>query len=100
MLPDLVLKKVTIKRNKNVYLLEVKNNPCYRITLEEISWLLLIREELDKQVCDYLYVLRNGSPVNAAIVIACGEGIVKSKGENFLAANIKVRTEEDRMGED
>ena len=37
---------------------------------------------------DYLQVLRkNKTPVDTAIAIACGEGVVKSKDANLLAAN-------------
>ena len=56
--------------------------------MQEKGCLLLIREELEKQVHDYFYVLRkNGTSVNTVIVIAGGEGIVKSKDANLLAAN-------------
>ena len=49
---------------------------------------LLLGEELDRQVRDYLQVLRkNGVIVNTAIVIAFGDGIVRSKDANLLAIN-------------
>ena len=49
---------------------------------------LLIGEELDRQVRDYLQVLRkNEAPVNTAVVIACSDGIVRRKDANLLAIN-------------
>ena len=49
---------------------------------------MLIGEELDRQVRDYPQVLRkNGVPVNTAIVIACGDEIIRSKVANLLAIN-------------
>ena len=49
---------------------------------------MLLREEIDRQVHDYLQVLRkNGATVNTAIVIACGDTIVRSKDANLLAIN-------------
>ena len=96
--PHLALKETTVRRIKNAYLLELKSNPVLTEpeTDEAVPELpckkkgrpLLIGEELDKQVHDYLHVLRkHGTPVNIAIVIACGEGIVKSKDANLLAVN-------------
>jgi len=94
--PHLALKETTVRRIKNAYLLELKSNPRAEPDNKTVPELpckkkgrpLLIREELDKQVRDYLHVLRkNGTPVNTAIVIACGQGIVKSKDANLLAAN-------------
>lgn len=93
--PDLALKETTVRRIKKAYLLELKSNPresddetVPELPCKKKGRLLLIGEELDKQVRDYLYVLRkNGTLVNTAIVIACGKGIVKSKDANLLAAN-------------
>ena len=52
---------------------------------------LLLGEELDRQVRDYLQVLRkNGITVNTAIVIACGDGITRSKDANLLAIMVGV----------
>ena len=49
---------------------------------------MLIGEDLDRQVRVYLQVLRNnGAPVNTAAVIACGNGIIRSKDANLLAIN-------------
>ena len=80
-----------MRRIKNVYLLELKSNPrepdnetVPELPCKNKGWPLLIGEELDKQVHDYLHVLRkNGTPVNAAIVIACCEGIVTEQRCKF-----------------
>ena len=41
---------------------------------------MVIGEESDNQVCDYLQVLKkNGTPVNTAIAIACADRIVRNK---------------------
>ena len=49
---------------------------------------LLLGEELDKQVQDYLTSFReSGAVVNTAIAMACAEGIVRSKDTNLLACN-------------
>ena len=49
---------------------------------------LLIGEELDRQVQEYLRYLREqGLAVNSAIAIATGEGVVRSVDANLLACN-------------
>ena len=49
---------------------------------------LLLGEELDKQVQAYLTSFReSGAVVNAAITMACAEGIVRSADSNMLAVN-------------
>ena len=49
---------------------------------------LLLGEELDQQVKAYLTSFcENGAVINTAIIIACAEGIVKSKDSNLLACN-------------
>ena len=49
---------------------------------------LLLGVELDRQVQSYLTSLRkNGAVVNTAIVMACAEGIVRSKDSNLLSSN-------------
>ena len=87
--PYLALKETTVRRIKNVYLSELKNGSFETSHSSELGGVvqqlppkkkgrpLLLGEELDKQVRDYLQVLRNnGAAVNTAIVIACGNGIV------------------------
>ena len=101
--PNLALKETTVRRIKNVYLSELKKGSfetshssesggdskvVQQLPSKKKGRPLLLGEELDKQVCDYLQVLRNnGAAVNTAIVIACGDGIVRSKDVNLLAIN-------------
>ena len=101
--PYLALKETTVRRIKNVYLSELKNGSFETSHSSELGGdsevvqqlppkkkgrPLLLGEELDKQVCDYLQVLRNnGAAVNTAIVIACGNGIVRIKDANLLTIN-------------
>lgn len=50
--------------------------------------MLLLGEELDKQLRAYLTAVRsNGAIVNTVIDIGCGEGNVKSNDSNLLASN-------------
>ena len=100
--PNLALKETTVRRIKNVYLSELKKGSfevshsgessdsevVQQLPPKKKGRPLLIGEDLDRQVRDYLQVLRkNGAPVNTAIVIACGDGIVRSKDANLLAIN-------------
>ena len=49
---------------------------------------LLLGEEMDEQVRAYISELRaNGCPINTAIVIATGQGIVKDYDSNLLSEN-------------
>ena len=49
---------------------------------------LLLGAELDRQVQAYINSLRkSGAVVNTAIVMACAEGIVRSKDSNLLSSN-------------
>ena len=49
---------------------------------------MLTGEDLARKINDYLQVLRkNGASVNTAVVIACGDGIVRSKDANLLPIN-------------
>ena len=49
---------------------------------------LLLGAELDRQVQAYVTTLRkNGAVVNTAIIMACAEGIVRSKDSNLLCSN-------------
>ena len=92
--PHLALKETTVRRINSVYLSGLKRGSfeasyCGKFGDSEViqqlppkkkACPLLIGEELDGQVGDYLQVLRkNGAPVNTAVVIACGDGIVRSK---------------------
>ena len=49
---------------------------------------LLLCEELDKQVREYVkYLCERGAVVNSVIVIVASEGIVMNKDLNLLACN-------------
>ena len=49
---------------------------------------LLIREEADRQLQEYVCYLRDcGSPVNTSVVITTAEGILTSIDANILASN-------------
>ena len=49
---------------------------------------LLLGEQLDKQVKDYISYLRaQGCIINTHVVIAVGKGIVMGKGSNLLDCN-------------
>ena len=49
---------------------------------------MLTEEDLARQVNDYLQVLRkNRAPVNTDVVIACDNGIVRSKDANLMPTN-------------
>ena len=99
--PDLSLEETTVRRIKNVYLSELKkgsfeashsgesgDSEVQQLPPKKKGRPLLLGEELDRQVRDYLQVLRkNGATVNTAIVIACGDEIVRSKDANLLAIN-------------
>ena len=92
--PHLALKETTVRRINSVYLSGLKRGSfeasyCGKSGDSEVvqqlppkkkACLLLIGKELDGQIRDYLQVLRkNGAPVNTAVVIACSDGIVRSK---------------------
>lgn len=49
---------------------------------------MLLGDDLDKQVREYVKYLRErGGVVNTAVVIAVGEGIVMNKNANLLLRN-------------
>ena len=97
--PELPLKEASVRRLKDEYRanlkkpggnssrdtsgLEVQELPC-----KKAGKPLLLGEELDKQVREYVKYLRErGAVVNSAIVIAAAEGIVMNKDSNLLACN-------------
>ena len=98
---ELPLKETSVRRLKGEYRanskkpggnssqdtsgLEVQELPC-----KKAGKPLLLGEELDKQVREYVKYLRDlecGAVVNSAIVIAAAEGIVMNKDSNLLACN-------------
>ncbi len=96
MFPNLDLKESSVRTWRNSYRLEIKKRVrCGEdnLTVSELPTKkrgrpLLLGEELEEQVRAYLTSLReNGAVVNTAILIACAEGIVKTKDCNLLACN-------------
>ena len=92
--PDLPLKETSVRRFKDLFQQSLKRSRSD--SLEDVSELpnkkmgrpLLIGEELDRQVQEYLRYLREqGSAVNSAIAIATAEGVVRSVDVNLLACN-------------
>lgn len=89
------LKESTIRGWRDSYIREMKkrkmeNKPVNVTELPEKrrGRPLLLGEELDRQVQAYVTALRkNGAVVNTAIVMACAEGIVRSKNSNLLCSN-------------
>ena len=58
------------------------------LPVKKRGWPLLIGDDLDKQVQNYLLELRKGhAAVNTAIVISAGEGIVMGHDASLLACN-------------
>ena len=63
---------------------EVKEMPCKK----KQGRPLLLGNELDRQVQDYIKYLRErGTAINTSVVMASAEGIVKSKDANLLKEN-------------
>ena len=93
--PDCPLKESTDRGWKNQYNREVvrlKNSGKEVVVRELIDnkrgCPLLLGEEMDEQVRAYISELRaNGCPINTAIVIATGQGIVKDYDSNLLSEN-------------
>ena len=92
--PDLPLRETSVQRFKDSFQQSLKRPR--NDTLENMSELpnkkmgrpLLIGEELDRQVQEYLRYLREqGSAVNSAIAIATAEGVVRNVDANLLACN-------------
>ena len=83
--PDLSLTKPIVRRIKNTYLEETKGKSLEQIEkLKELPFKkssrpLYIGKELDQQVQAYVEETRKqGGPINTAILIAAGTGIVMS----------------------
>ena len=102
--PELPLKETTVQRLKSLYRLQLstpsksQGDSGYSCTLRGVPVLprkktgrpLLLGEELDTQVQEYIKHLRKvGSPVNTQIVIATAQGIILSKDANLLS-NIEL----------
>ena len=85
--PDLSLTEPTVRRLKNLYLEELAKKPLdenssafNELPYKKYGRPLNVGEEVDCQVQAYIKDLREaGAPVNTAIVIATGKGIVMDK---------------------
>ena len=93
---ELKLKETSVRRLKNEYHASLKKPGASSSSVEEIKELhckkagkpLLLGEELDKQVREYVkYMREHGAVVNSAVVMGAAEGIVMSKDANLLACN-------------
>ena len=92
--PDLPLKETLVRRFKILFQQSLKR-PCSdgseelnKLPSKKMGRPLLISEELDRQVREYLQYLREqGSAVNSAITFATAEGVVRSVDANLLAYN-------------
>ena len=92
--PSILLKETSVRRLKNSYLSSLKDKKgehsgdVQELPCKKMGRPLLIGEEPDKQVQEYVKYLRKcGSPINTAIVIATAEGIITSMDGNLLACN-------------
>ena len=92
------LKETSVKRLKSEYLTSLKKpgDNASSSGVEEIKELhckktgkpLLLSEELDKQVREYVKYLRERSAVvNSAVIMAAVKGIVINKDANLLACS-------------
>ena len=86
---------MSVRRFKNSYreLVKKRTRDDTQDELEELPTKkmgrpLLLGEEIDRQVKEYLKYLREqGSAVNTVIAIATAEGVVRSVDANLLACN-------------
>lgn len=92
--PELPLKETTVQRLKNAYQSQLQLHPNDASSLEDVRKLptkkngrpLMIGDELDKQVRDYIAYLRStGAVVNTSVVIATAKGILMHKDANLLS---------------
>ena len=92
--PDVQMKEPTVRRLKNEYQSFLKGSQkkikgdVEELPHKKLGRPLLLGDELDKQVQEYVRYLRErGTPVNTAIVIATANGIGQSKNANLLNEN-------------
>ena len=89
------LKESTIRCWRDSYIKELKKRKLEKKSLnvtelpeQKRGRPLLMGAELDRQVQAYVTTLRkNGAVVNTAIIMACAEGILRSKDSNLLCSN-------------
>ena len=94
--PNGNVKDSSVRTWRNAYTSEIKKRrregrediSVERLPEKKRGRPLLLGDELEAQVREYLIALRaNGAVVNTAIAIGCAEGIVKSKDSNLFASN-------------
>ena len=91
--PDLPLKETTARRFKNKYQSALKTEEGKAGELQDLPGKkrgrpLMIGEELNQQVQDYISYLRTrGAIINTHVVIGVGTGVVMGKDANLLASN-------------
>ena len=94
-LPGGTLIETTVHGWKVKYLSELGKRKCKggelvvkTLPVAKIGWPLLLGENLDKKVQNYLFSLRDvGGVINTAIVQAAVAGMVKRKDPRLLASN-------------
>ena len=97
--PDICLKEISVRRFKNNYQDQLKKsihslsgsdspNVFRELVPKKRGRPLLIGEELDEQVREYIRELRReGVVINSDVAIAVGTGIVMNSDANLLVAN-------------
>ena len=92
--PELPLKEPSVRRLKNEYQSSLKgslkesDDGVKELPCKKTGRPLLLGDKLDKQVQEYVKYMRDrGTAVNATVVMAAAEGIVKSKDANLLNNN-------------
>ena len=94
--PALELKETSVRRFKNNYQTQLKtsakevsdDSTVQELVSKKRGRPLLVGEELDEQVREYVRELRkSGVIINAHVVIAVGMGLVLNKDANLLAEN-------------
>ena len=84
------LKETTVRRFKNLYEAELrfsdsKAEDLKELPLKKTGRPLMLGDELDKQVRQYVHDLRAmGVTINIAVVLASAEGIIMHKDANLL----------------
>ena len=89
--PELPLKEPSVRRLKNEYQSSLKGtlkgsgDGVKELPYKKTGRPLLLGGKLDKQVQEYVKYMRDrGTAVNATVVVAAAEGIVKSQDPNLL----------------
>ena len=102
--PDLPLKETTVRRFKNNYQSSLKtasdgSSDASELLSKKCGRPLLIGEELDEQVRHYItYMRKEGTVINAHVVIAVGKGILMSHGKSVELSKDWARYVLQQMG--